>query len=269
MPLPVPVRLRLSAIGVAAALLLGACAGADRAPTADLSTAAIAPVTTAARPAGCGQPSTPARSWTARAVAVGDLDVYDTPGAPTPARAMPNPRLVNGDPAAAVPLVLLVKDAPVAADCAWVEVYLPVRPNGSTGWVRRSSVELTANPYRLEADLTARRLTLLHDGVAVRTIPVAVGAAHTPTPVGLYFVTELVAPADPDGVYGPYAFGLSGFSEALETFNGGPAQLAIHGTNQPRVIGQDVSNGCLRMHNDDITALTDILPLGVPVQILA
>ena len=42
--------------------------------------------------------------------------------------------------------------------------------------------------------------------------------------------------------------------------------MGIHGTNQPQLIGDAVSHGCIRLDNDDIEALVDLqLPLGVPV----
>ena len=43
--------------------------------------------------------------------------------------------------------------------------------------------------------------------------------------------------------------------------------VGIHGTNHPELIGRDVSSGCIRMHNDAITKLRAILPLGTPVTI--
>jgi len=79
----------------------------------------------------------------------------------------------------------------------------------------------------------------------------------------------LIKTPNPSGAYGPYAFGLSGFSDTLTTFNGGPGQLGIHGTNEPSAIGTQVSHGCIRMSNDDITRLARMLPLGTPVQIAA
>jgi lipoprotein-anchoring transpeptidase ErfK/SrfK len=55
----------------------------------------------------------------------------------------------------------------------------------------------------------------------------------------------------------------------LETFQGGDAIIGIHGTNQPDLVGKDVSHGCIRMRNDQITRLSKILPLGTPVSIRA
>ena len=51
--------------------------------------------------------------------------------------------------------------------------------------------------------------------------------------VGKFYLRVLIKAPDPTTVYGPYAYGLSGFSEVLQTFNGGPGQLGLHGTNQP------------------------------------
>ena len=95
----------------------------------------------------CGDAALPAgNSLTATALNQGDLAIYDTPDpAAAPARTMANPRLINNDPNAAVPLLFLVKDTP-DTNCAFIEVYLPVRPNGSTGFVKRADVEAGHQP---------------------------------------------------------------------------------------------------------------------------
>jgi lipoprotein-anchoring transpeptidase ErfK/SrfK len=67
--------------------------------------------------------------------------------------------------------------------------------------------------------------------------------------------------------YGPYAFGLSGFSEVLSNFGGGPGQIGLHGTDDTASIGRAASHGCIRMSNADITALATLLPLGTPIVI--
>jgi lipoprotein-anchoring transpeptidase ErfK/SrfK len=50
---------------------------------------------------------------------------------------------------------------------------------------------------------------------------------------------------------------------------GGDAIIGIHGTNKPKLVGQDVSAGCIRIKNEDIRTLARRLPLGTPVQIRA
>jgi lipoprotein-anchoring transpeptidase ErfK/SrfK len=42
-------------------------------------------------------------------------------------------------------------------------------------------------------------------------------------------------------------------------------EYAIHGTNQPALIGRFVSHGCIRMYNADITDLYDRVKIGTPV----
>ncbi|MEL7158475.1 MAG: L,D-transpeptidase family protein [Actinomycetota bacterium] len=163
-----------------------------------------------------------------------------------------------------VPLVFQVLQGPIDG---WVEVLLPVRPNGSSGWIPVEDLELTRNRYRIDLDVSRHELTLYRDGAKLLTTEVGIGTGATPTPIGRFYLTELLRPPDPTGVYGPYAYGLSGFSETLDSFNGGPGIIGIHGTNQPELLGTDVSHGCVRVHNDVIAELATFLPLGTPVAI--
>lgn len=262
-------RARLVGIVVGLALVLGACSGGGSGTT----TAASAPPSTAASSTTttlpCGDPALPpGYSTTATAARPGDLPIYDSPDAATPARTLSSPRYINGDPNAAVPLLFLVVDKP-ADHCGWVKVLLPMRPNGTTGYVKRADVTLATNPYSIEVDLSAFHLKVRKGTDVVMDVEIATAAENTPTPGGLYYTTELVKTPDPNGAYGPYAYGLSGFSDVLQSFNGGPGQLGIHGTNEPQLLGQRVSHGCIRMSNENITKLAQMLPLGVPVAVNA
>jgi hypothetical protein len=151
----------------------------------------------------------------------------------------------------------------------WLHVYLPARPNGSTGWVRAADVEVRGVTYRVDVLRSAHQLRLFEREHLVKTFPVAIGTRDTPTPGGTFYLKELIRPTNRGGVYGPYAYGLSGFSDVLTNFSGGEGVIGIHGTNDPSVIGSDVSHGCIRLRNDDITYLAQRLPLGTPVRILA
>jgi lipoprotein-anchoring transpeptidase ErfK/SrfK len=90
-----------------------------------------------------------------------------------------------------------------------------------------------------------------------------------PTPGGVYYVKELLEPPEADDLYGPFAYGLSGFSDrpGAVDFKGGDGALGIHGTNDPSSIGQDVSHGCIRVPNDVIRRMAATLPMGTPVDI--
>jgi len=100
-----------------------------------------------------------------------------------------------------------------------------------------------------------------------RALPAAVGRSVLPTPKGRYYIVDLLKQPDPNGLYGPFAFGLSAYSHVLYSFGGGPGQIGIHGTNEPDSIGRSASHGCIRLRNEDIVRLAHTLPLGTPVTI--
>jgi lipoprotein-anchoring transpeptidase ErfK/SrfK len=192
------------------------------------------------------------------AEAVGpSLEIFAAPGAGAAGRALANPQSSGS------PLVLLV----VARQGAWLKALLPVRPNGSTGWVRAGDVTLSEHDFSIVVELGAHRITAFRGTEPFLSEPVAVGAGDTPTPTGLFYTKELLRPPSDSGPYGPWAFGLSGFSNVLWEFAGGDGTIGLHGTNAPSLLGQDVSHGCIRMSNAGITALARTLPPGVPVDI--
>ena len=202
--------------------------------------------------------ATPDTSFVATSVVTGEQEILDAPDGNV-TQTLPNPWVGES------PLVFLVKRE---VNDEWIEVYLPVRPNGSSGFVRASDVSLTSHEWRIEVRLSDFQLTVYDGDEVFLDTEVAVAAENTPTPGGLYYTTELLQPPDPNGVYGTFAYGLSGFSDAVPNFNGGEGQLGIHGTNQPELIGQEVSHGCIRMTNEDIERLAAVLPLGVPVEVI-
>jgi lipoprotein-anchoring transpeptidase ErfK/SrfK len=163
------------------------------------------------------------------------------------------------------PLVFLVK----TQTDGWLEVWLPVRPNGSTGWIREDDVTLSETRYWMDVDLDGFSLAVYDDDDMLFETAIGVGQDDMPTPGGTYYIRELLQPPDPTGVYGPFAYGLSGFSPVLDSFKGGDAVIGIHGTDDPSSIGGMVSHGCIRMSNDSITkiATTIGLPLGTPIYI--
>jgi hypothetical protein len=107
-----------------------------------------------------------------------------------------------------------------------------------------------------------------NNGVVEAEYPVSTGTGGTPTPTGLFYVRELVVQAQADGPYGPFVFGLSGYSDVLNSFAGGEGAIGIHGTNRPEAIGENVSYGCVRLTNETILAVSKTLPLGTPVEIV-
>jgi lipoprotein-anchoring transpeptidase ErfK/SrfK len=250
---------------VAAALALTGCAahapkttatGSLPHRTASASASAMPTVSasaSASAPASIAPVSAPTSSTVASATG-STVAVSATPGGAT-TQTLANPQK-NG-----APLVFLV----LGQQSGWVHVGLAQRPNGSTGWVPSSSVTLAADPYALVATTETNELVLYRGGVAQHTYSVATGTGGTPTPHGSFYLTELLAPTNSG--YGPYAYGLSAFSDVLNSFGGGPGQIGLHGTNEASSIGTAASHGCIRLQNADITALAKLLPLGTPIQI--
>jgi lipoprotein-anchoring transpeptidase ErfK/SrfK len=193
--------------------------------------------------------------------AVEDLDVFETPnelaGVVTTLSDTTDYGLVR---------TLLV----LRSDGDWHEVLLPIRPNGSTGWVRAADVTLSTTSYRIEVSLSERTVTLFDNGTEVLHVEAAIGTDATPTPPGTYYVTDPVDLRDRPGTgYGAFALGISGFSDVLLSFAGGPGQLALHGTTNPADLGEAVSNGCVRVLDDVIVQIAEIVPLGTPVIVSA
>lgn len=181
--------------------------------------------------------------------------------------SLPNP-LPSGAPA-----TFLIRTADQAAPGGGLfhEVYLPVRPNGVTGFVRAADVTVSHTDLAAEVSLSEHTLTLTDAGTVVETFTIAIGAPDTPTPTGLFFVKELVEPTNPDGAYGPLAYGLSAYSEVvLDTEAFADGVIGIHGTNREDLLGTAVSHGCVRVSNADVLRLEELaVPLGMPVRITA
>lgn len=148
----------------------------------------------------------------------------------------------------------------------WHRALLPVRPNGTTGFIRSTSVELLQTSYRLEVDRAKFELKLWNGCRLERRYPIGIGTGRTPTPVGRFYLVALLKPPAAGSVYGSYAYGLSAFSDHLPDWQGGGV-IGLHGTNDPSSIGKRSSHGCIRMRNRDIASLAEILPLGTPIEI--
>ena len=167
-----------------------------------------------------------------------------------------------------IPRTYLVTDQ--TSRPGWLNVLLPVRPNGTSGWIKASDVTLGSTDYEIRIEVGAHKLTLLKLGQPVLESAVVVGADKTPTPPGTFYITDpLDLHSQPNAGYGVFALGISGFSNVLTSFKGGPGQLAVHGTNNPAQVGQNISNGCVRVPNDIIEQIAAQAQLGTPVTIVA
>lgn len=149
----------------------------------------------------------------------------------------------------------------------WLQVRLPIRPLGSTGWVPTEALEpLEAVNTWLRIDRRRLRATLVRSGRVVFRARIAVGRAKWPTPRGEFYIRNKFVGFPRNTIYGALAFGTSAKSEVLTDWPRGGI-VGIHGTNRPELIPGRVSHGCIRMSNRDILRLGRLMPVGTPVSI--
>jgi lipoprotein-anchoring transpeptidase ErfK/SrfK len=192
-------------------------------------------------------------------VATAGAVAYRHPGRGTLARF--GGKNVNGYPTL---FGVIGKTLTARCEPAWYRVQLPIRPNGTTGWISASALELQQVRARIVVDLSQRRLTLYRSGRRAWSAAVAVGSPATPTPTGRYYVNQRLVPDNRSGPFGPGAIGISAFSNVLTGWaQGGP--VAIHGTDEPWSIGHAVSNGCIRLPNATLERLWPLAVAGTPV----
>ena len=108
--------------------------------------------------------------------------------------------------------------------------------------------------YSITVNISQKKLTLLSNGVPVKSYPIGVGKMLTPTPTGTYSIINK-AP-NPGGPFGVMWMGLS------------KPHYGIHGTNDPSSVGKVVSHGCIRMYNHDVLELSHTVPIGTLVTII-
>jgi lipoprotein-anchoring transpeptidase ErfK/SrfK len=239
-----------------AAVTVAACGGKSS-PSATTTQIPDTVKTQIAGAAGVGADST------VLTATVSSVAVYAAPATGTTSGTVKT-RLANPNGDGAKLVFLVTARLP-----GWWQVMLPVQPNGSTGWVKADQVTASTTPYRIVVSRGQHTMTLYKSGTVVTVEKVAIGTSDTPTPGGQFYLAELLKPPNASGPYGPYAFGLNGFSTTLASFDGTKPVIGLHGTNQPQLLGHDVSHGCIRLSNDAITRLAGMVPTGTPVDIAA
>ena len=148
----------------------------------------------------------------------------------------------------------------------WLNIRIPKRPNGKTGWVLD---EMLGQLYIVKTLLVVNRgrlsATLFKNGKKIWSARVGIGKSGTPTPRGQFWIRERLKGIGGNSTYGPWAFGTSAYSNLSDWPGGGV--VGIHGTNQPGLIPGRPSHGCIRVRNDKIRKLATLMPIGTPVSI--
>jgi lipoprotein-anchoring transpeptidase ErfK/SrfK len=163
--------------------------------------------------------------------------------------------------------VPVIARAIAAGGARWLQVMLPGRPNGLTGWISQQKTSARITAWAIVVDLAARRVNIYDDAHRVRSFAAVVGKPSTPTPTGQFFVEETLqmSACEPGG---PFALALSARSNVLQEFEGGPGQIAIHGRdNLGGTLGHAESHGCIRLATPSIEWLAVRIGPGTPVTI--
>lgn len=100
-----------------------------------------------------------------------------------------------------------------------------------------------------------RKLVVMCDGKLYKSFPVAVGSFDTPTPIGLFKITQ-------KAIWG------EGFGSRWMRLSVPWGIYGIHGTNKPWSIGNFESHGCIRMYNQHVEQVYDWVKIGTKVYIV-
>jgi len=236
-----------------AAMLLGGTISLEERPQPAAATAA------AAAPSGLGPPSRPAAAD--RAAAEPASPAAESPSASPVQAGQPQPNRENDDPAAATAV-----PAPSP------------QPSASGSDLARELV----------LDRRRRQLLVLEQGRPLRRFPVAVGMPGWETPVGRFQVIEKQADPvwehpvsgarfqpGPDNPLGSRWIGFHRDCAGRRGFNGqehlvveGCVVSGFHGTPNRDSIGRAVSHGCVRLLDEHIRELFELVELGTPVTVV-
>lgn len=139
-------------------------------------------------------------------------------------------------------------------------------------------LKIITGKFRIEVDKSDFTLTLYLNNDYVKEYLVAVGnPKESPTPEGNFKVSltkRLVNPpwqTPPDPITGKTELILFGDPRHIIGtrwigFNEND-KIGIHGTKDPLSLGRAITNGCIRMRNEDIEELFDLIPGGTEVTI--
>lgn len=146
-------------------------------------------------------------------------------------------------------------------------LYLPLAESSSSKHSKPLLVKLRNT--RLVVKLNQRRVYIYYGDRLQTSYPVAIGKAGWSTPTGKFKIIDmqqnpawqhpLTGKIVPPGAENPLGTRWIGFWTDGQNFVG------FHGTPQEELVGQAVSHGCLRMRNQDVLALYNLVNIGTLV----
>lgn len=166
-------------------------------------------------------------------------------------------------------LALLVEEFDSTGN--WAKVQAPVRPNNTTVWVQTAFFTQDTHNYHIEIDVSDAMVRVFRgeEEILQNGQLAVMGRDSRPTPVVRSYIDEKIPGEQLSPAYGTWVLSIAAFSEDLGTFGGGGMpKLALHGTNEPELMGQYVSSGCVRIPNEVVSFIADTVPVGTIVDIV-
>jgi len=157
-------------------------------------------------------------------------------------------------------------------------VNLIKRSNGLTSDIIRpkQKLKVTTCKFSIVVDKSQNLLFLKRKDEVIKTYLVSTGKDNS-TPIGEFIIDRnklknptwfrtgaVVDPSDPENVLGSRWMGLEGKDSSGESLKG----YGIHGTTKPKELGKQITLGCIRMKNQEVEELFDIVPVGTEVIII-
>jgi len=170
------------------------------------------------------------------------------------------------------PLVYRVLEGSPDDNTQWVKVFVPARPNGTVAYVDERQFSWGSSNRAIEINVSTNTVTVYEGGNVLLSTGAVTGKSSSRTPIANGWVEERLDGSGPNqgfirpgGPYGTYALSLGVFSDDLNSFGGSIPKIALHGTNNPSLIGQYASNGCIRVETAIIHQIAGMVPLGSKV----
>ncbi|MEB3216321.1 MAG: L,D-transpeptidase [Nostocales cyanobacterium 94392] len=132
----------------------------------------------------------------------------------------------------------------------------------------------TEQNIHLLLSIKQRRLYVYQGDVLLDSYPVAIGKPKWETPIGKFKVINMVEnPAwenpfvdnkqvIPPGLQNPLGERWIGF------WTDGRDEIGFHGTYNRDSVGKAISHGCVRMYNEDVRKLYELVTIGTPVTVV-
>ncbi len=148
----------------------------------------------------------------------------------------------------------------------WVAVLTPFTENGEPLWLELDPARIKAgrSNWNIEVDLSEFETRLYEEGKLTKSFPVSIGMPTAPTPTGRFAITDTFR-GDLNAAYGCCALATTARQVNLPSGWLGGDRIAFHGTSGP--LGAEISHGCIRAADEDVSDLVDMVPPGTPVEI--